>query len=59
VYLSDRMAAQLNYGFRGDLQRSDVEKGVCDELGMSLPQFESIKAAMPKIFEDVQATFGQ
>ena len=59
VYLADRMAAQLGYGFRGDLQTAEINKAACDEISMSLPQFESIKSAMPKIFEDVQATFGQ
>jgi HD-like signal output (HDOD) protein len=58
VHAADRMAAQLNYGFRGDLITIDVDSVIFDEIGMSRPQFEAIKASLPKIFDEVKATFG-
>jgi HD-like signal output (HDOD) protein len=58
VYLSDRLAAQLGYGFRGDIQSTDVDSAVLAELGMTHPQLESIRMSLPKIFDEVQATFG-
>jgi putative nucleotidyltransferase with HDIG domain len=58
VHTADCLAAQLNYGFRGDIQHADVATHICEELNMTRPQLESIKLALPKVFEDVQATFG-
>ncbi len=58
VNVSDRLSAQLDYGFRGDICNPQVDSHVLEELGMSHPQLESIKCAMPKIFDEVQATFG-
>jgi HD-like signal output (HDOD) protein len=58
VYVADRLSAQLGYGFRGDIQNPEIDKHVCEEIGMSAPQLEAIKLALPKVFEEVQATFG-
>ena len=58
VHAADCLSAQLNYGFRGDIKHADVENHICEELNMSRPQLESIKLALPKVFEEVQATFG-
>lgn len=58
VYVADRLSAQLGYGFRGDIQDSSIDKNVCEELNISPPQLEAIKACLPKVFEEVQATFG-
>jgi HD-like signal output (HDOD) protein len=58
VYVADRMAAQCNYGFRGDLPTTDVKPEALAELNMNLPTYEAIKASLPKIFQEVEATFG-
>jgi HD-like signal output (HDOD) protein len=58
VHIADRLSAQLNYGFRGDIQNSTIDPHVCEEIGMSLPQLQTIKLSLPQIFEEVQATFG-
>jgi putative nucleotidyltransferase with HDIG domain len=58
VCLSDRLSAQLGYGFRGDIQDTTIGNDILDELRMTATQLEAIKAMLPKIFEEVQATFG-
>lgn len=58
VNVSDRLAAQLGYGFRGDIMDAQIDQHVLEELNMSLPQLESIKMSLPRIFDEVQATFG-
>lgn len=58
VHVSDCLAAQLGYGFRGDIVNPAVSNDVLNELGMSPTTLEAIKAAMPRIYDDVQATFG-
>ena len=58
VYVADRLAAKHNYGFRGDLHEPGIDSHVLEELGMSAPQLESISAALPRVFEEVEATFG-
>lgn len=58
VYVADRLAARHNYGFRGDLHDAQVDSHVLEELGMTLPQLESISASLPRIFDEVEATFG-
>lgn len=57
VHVADRIAAQLNYGFRGDLINTDVTSETLDELHMTRPQMEAIKASMPAVFEEVSKTF--
>jgi len=58
VHLADTMAAELKYGFRGDLQTTLVDPHILDELRLTAPTLESIKHALPRIFDEVQATFG-
>ena len=58
VHTADRLSAQLKYGFRSDIQHIDVENAICEELNMPRTQLETIKLALPKVFEEVQATFG-
>lgn len=58
VHVADRMAAECKYGFRADLQSTLVEPGVLDELRVTQPTLESIRSALPKIFDEVQSTFG-
>jgi len=58
VYVADRLAAQLEYGFRGDLVTNEISPAICDELNMSQPQLQAIQASLPQIFAEVQSTFG-
>jgi HD-like signal output (HDOD) protein len=58
VHVADCLSAQLNYGFKGDMTKIEVDQHVCEELNMSRPTLETIKAALPAVFEDVKATFG-
>jgi putative nucleotidyltransferase with HDIG domain len=58
VHVADRMAAECKYGFRADLPSTLVEPAVLDELRVTMPTLESIKSALPKIFDEVQSTFG-
>jgi HD-like signal output (HDOD) protein len=58
VHVADIMAAELKYGFRGDLQNTLVDPHVLEELRMTAPTLESIKLALPRIFDEVQSTFG-
>jgi HD-like signal output (HDOD) protein len=58
VNVADHLSAQLGYGFRGDIIDAAVAAHVREELNMSAPQLESIKMALPQIFQEVQATFG-
>jgi len=58
VYVADRLAAELGYGFRGDVQNAAIDPHVCEELSMSIPQLQLIKLSLPQVFQEVQATFG-
>ena len=58
VYVADRLAAQCKYGFRADIQNTDINPAVCDELCMNAVSLQAITNTLPGMFEDVQATFG-
>jgi HD-like signal output (HDOD) protein len=58
VHVADIMAAECKYGFRGDLQQTLVDPHVLEELRLTAPTLESIKLALPRIFDEVQSTFG-
>jgi putative nucleotidyltransferase with HDIG domain len=58
VHCADRICASLGYGFRGDVQSTDIEPSTLAEIRMSPEQLEKVKAAMPAAYEDVQGTFG-
>lgn len=58
VHVADCMAADCKYGFRADLQTTLIHPHVMDELRVTAPTLESIKSALPKIFDEVQSTFG-
>jgi putative nucleotidyltransferase with HDIG domain len=58
VCVADRLSAQLQYGFRGDLVTIEITPAVCDELTMSRAQLQAIQASLPEIFAEVQSTFG-
>jgi len=58
VHVADCLSAQLNYGFKGDMTVIEVDQNICEELHMTRPMLETIKAALPAVFKDVEATFG-
>jgi putative nucleotidyltransferase with HDIG domain len=58
VHVADTMAAEAKYGFRADLQTTLVDPHVLEELRMTAPTLESIRLALPKVFAEVQSTFG-
>lgn len=58
VHVADCMAAELKYGFRADLQSTLIDPHVLEELRVTAPTVESIKSALPKVFDEVQSTFG-
>jgi HD-like signal output (HDOD) protein len=57
VYVADRMAAKMDYGFRADLQSLEPDPAVLEALGIGSEQLERIMAGLPKAYEDVEATF--
>jgi HD-like signal output (HDOD) protein len=57
VYLADRLAAKLGYGFRGDLQSLDADPEVLDLLKMNNDHLEHVTENLPKVYEEVEATF--
>ncbi|MHC4416372.1 MAG: HDOD domain-containing protein [Planctomycetota bacterium] len=58
VYVADRLAGQLGFGFRADLQNLNVDQDAIGDLSISPEQLEAVKNALPQAFEDIQATFG-
>lgn len=58
VYVADRLSAQCKYGFRGDVQSTDINPAVCDELHMNAVALQAITNTLPRMFDDVKATFG-
>jgi HD-like signal output (HDOD) protein len=57
VYVADRVAARAGMGFRGDLLATDVDTAVLDMLRMTPVDVENIRAALPEMYEQVEATF--
>ena len=57
IYLADRLAGQVGLGFRGDLPSLQVDPAVLDAVGMLPEAFEKVRAGLPKIYEEVEATF--
>ncbi|MEM7229181.1 MAG: HDOD domain-containing protein [Planctomycetota bacterium] len=58
VHVADKIAAENGYGFRGDVQSTEVGPEMLAEINMTAEQFEVIKSKMPEAYEEVQATFG-
>ncbi|UCD73943.1 MAG: HDOD domain-containing protein [Phycisphaerales bacterium] len=57
VYVADRLAGQVDQGFRGDLQFLDIDPDVCEELGLSEDSIGNICRRLPEAIDEVQATF--
>jgi HD-like signal output (HDOD) protein len=58
VHVADIMSAECKYGFRADLPLTLIDPHVLEELRITAPTLESIKSALPRIFDEVQSTFG-
>ncbi len=58
VHVADRLCAELDYGFHGDVQSTEISQEVLDELMMTREQLDNIREIMPEAFEEVQGTFG-
>jgi HD-like signal output (HDOD) protein len=57
VYIADRLAAKAGYGFRGDLLSLEPEVAVVDDLGMTAEQLQHVTDSLPRVYEEVEATF--
>jgi HD-like signal output (HDOD) protein len=57
VYVADRLSSELGYGFRADLQSLDIDKAVAEELAMTGDQLDTIRQTLPRIYDEVEATF--
>lgn len=57
VYVADRLAATAGLGFRGDLKSLDTDPAVLDVLSMSQDQLAAVRDGLPKVYEEVEATF--
>jgi HD-like signal output (HDOD) protein len=58
VYVADRLAAQANFGFRGDLPHLDLDPEVVGHLGMTAEQVDGVRDHLPMVYDEVEATFG-
>jgi HD-like signal output (HDOD) protein len=58
VYVADRLAAQMGFGFRADLPHLDLEGEVVDLLGMTADQIDRVRDRLPTGYDEVEATFG-
>ena len=57
MYISDRVTAELGYGFRGDVSSTEIEPGILVEIDMTNEQLSMIKEKMPQAYEEIEATF--
>jgi putative nucleotidyltransferase with HDIG domain len=57
VHIADRLVAQLNQGFRGDLRTSEIDANLVNELGLGLEHIEAIKTRLPQAIKEIEATF--
>ena len=57
VHIADRLVAQLNQGFRGDLMTSEIDTNLVDELGLGFEHIEAIKTRLPQAIKEIEATF--
>lgn len=58
VYVADRLAGQVGFGFRGDLPDLELEAEILDHLGMTAEQIDRVRDRLPTVYEEVEATFG-
>jgi putative nucleotidyltransferase with HDIG domain len=58
VAVADRLAAQLDAGFRLDLDSTEIPAEWLEELKLSAEDVDAIKAALPEAMQDVQSLLG-
>lgn len=58
VYVADRLAGQVGFGFRGDLPDLELEAEILDHLGMTAEQIDRVRDRLPAVYDEVEATFG-
>ena len=58
VYIADRIAGQLGYGFRGDLTNLEIDPQEIGDLVVTSEQLQGIKDSLPEAIEEIEATFG-
>jgi HD-like signal output (HDOD) protein len=57
VYVADRLAGRMGFGFRGDLPQLELEPEIVDSLGMNPEQVGRVTDRLPTVYEEVEATF--
>jgi HD-like signal output (HDOD) protein len=57
VYLADRIAGKLKFGFRSDLPSLEPDRAVFDAIGLTDAQHAKVMEGLPKVYADVEATF--
>jgi len=58
VYVADRMAADLGAGFRLDLQSTEIDSELLEELKLTKPQLEEIAKLLPDALDEVEQLLG-
>ena len=58
IYVADRLAGTIGYGFRGDLPSLEIDPVVLDELRIPSEKLTEITEALPAAFEEIENTFG-
>ncbi len=58
VYIADRLSAELNEGYRLDLQNCDIDGDVVEQLGLEISDIEDIRARLPELVEDAKGMLG-
>lgn len=57
VHVADRIAGQAGLGFRADLRSLEISDETLAALRLTRPQIDDIRDILPKMYEDVEATF--
>ncbi|HWB20339.1 MAG TPA: HDOD domain-containing protein, partial [Phycisphaerales bacterium] len=57
VATADRLAAQSNLGFRADLMGYEIPEQALAELHLTSDQVKSMRDRLPKLYEEIEATF--
>jgi len=57
VYVADRLTAEAGFGFRGDLMHIGIDASVAGELGLGDQELSQARDNLPKIYDEVSATF--
>lgn len=52
VYVADRLAGELEGGFRADLPSLEIDQGVLDDLGLSKDQLDDIRTRLSEVVKN-------